>query len=94
MVKNFNKGLIMARVPTRLTALLTKLMEVSTLHDKKCPAWVDELIAEVSLLQSMQQQVDDELVCCWIVAKNNDYRTALHMLVGWNIDVEKYFSKK
>ena len=42
-------------------------------------------------LRKIVDEVDDVLIVNWIVAKNDDYRKALHDLVSVNIEQNDYF---
>jgi hypothetical protein len=45
-------------------------------------------------LQKIVDQVDDVLAVDWIEFENDDYRTALHRLIIYNINIHEYLSKK
>lgn len=49
-----------------------------------------DLETEISRLKAIVDQVDHVLTMDWIVPKAGDYRTALHELMRFAVDVERY----
>lgn len=56
--------------------------------DEKCVETYQRLVKIAVAYRARCLQVDDVLTTNWITVKDNDYKQALHDLIGFNIQIE------